>query len=286
MERSSLAARSPVGRLTRTFSGGIGLGRAWEGFAWRVRGAGNVRRRAGGAGGLRALRRGLREGLRGCVRGLRVHRRARYLVVAVAAGAPLLGGGWLWLRHSSLVRVEHVTISGVQGPQAAQIEAAVRESARTMSTMDFKAGALRETLAARFPQVDELRAVASFPHSVRIVVGEQPPAAMLLVGGVRTAVAADGVVLGTQLVSSSLPEVADNYEPAVGQRLGNPLVREALVVLGAAPAALRRQAARAYFTPRGLTVAMRNGLLAYFGDATRPHAKWLSLARVLADPSA
>ena len=30
---------------------------------------------------------------------------------------------------------------------------------------------------------------------------------------------------------------------------------------------------------------MRNGLLVYFGDAARPHAKWLSLARVLADPS-
>ena len=30
---------------------------------------------------------------------------------------------------------------------------------------------------------------------------------------------------------------------------------------------------------------MRNGLLVYFGDATRPHAKWLSLADVLADPS-
>jgi hypothetical protein len=35
----------------------------------------------------------------------------------------------------------------------------------------------------------------------------------------------------------------------------------------------------------GVTVAMRSGLLIYFGDATRPHAKWLSLARVLADPS-
>ncbi len=30
---------------------------------------------------------------------------------------------------------------------------------------------------------------------------------------------------------------------------------------------------------------MRNGLLVYFGDASRPHAKWLSLVRVLADPS-
>ena len=36
---------------------------------------------------------------------------------------------------------------------------------------------------------------------------------------------------------------------------------------------------RAFKGPKGLTVAMRNGLLVYFGDATRPHAKWLSLAR-------
>ena len=30
---------------------------------------------------------------------------------------------------------------------------------------------------------------------------------------------------------------------------------------------------------------MRDGLLVYFGDDARPHAKWLALARVLADPS-
>jgi len=35
----------------------------------------------------------------------------------------------------------------------------------------------------------------------------------------------------------------------------------------------------------GLTVAMRNGLLVYFGNDTRPHAKWTALARVLAAPS-
>ena len=35
----------------------------------------------------------------------------------------------------------------------------------------------------------------------------------------------------------------------------------------------------------GLTLVLRPNLLAYFGDDSRPHAKWLSLARVLADPS-
>ena len=59
----------------------------------------------------------------------------------------------------------------------------------------------------------------------------------------------------------------------------------ALTVLGAAPAPLARLVERVFTGPKGLTVAMRNGLLVYFGDATRPHAKWLSLARVLADPS-
>ena len=35
----------------------------------------------------------------------------------------------------------------------------------------------------------------------------------------------------------------------------------------------------------GLTLVLRRNLLVYFGDDSRPHAKWLSLARVLADPS-
>jgi cell division protein FtsQ len=43
--------------------------------------------------------------------------------------------------------------------------------------------------------------------------------------------------------------------------------------------------ARVFTGPKGLTLAMRNGLLAYFGDGSLPHAKWLSLARVLSDQS-
>jgi cell division protein FtsQ len=263
MERSSLAARSPIQRLTRPLGGGIGLGRAWEGLAGRVR---------EGAGG----------GLRGVVGGVLAHRRMRYALIAALVAAPLLGGGWLWLRHSSLVRVEHVRISGVHGPQAQQIESALSAAARGMSTLDVHAGALHAAVT-RFPQVSGMRAIASFPHSLRIVVSEQPAAAALVVGGVRTAVAGDGVVLGTQLLSPTLPTIADNYEPTIGQHLHNALVLQALTLLGAAPPALLKLAARAYFSPRGLTVAMRGGLLLYFGDASRPHAKWLSVARVLAD---
>jgi hypothetical protein len=58
-----------------------------------------------------------------------------------------------------------------------------------------------------------------------------------------------------------------------------------LSILGAAPPALVGWVARVFTGKEGLTVAMRNGLSLYFGDATRAHAKWLSAARVLADPS-
>ncbi len=56
-------------------------------------------------------------------------------------------------------------------------------------------------------------------------------------------------------------------------------------MLGAAPRVLLGWVSKVFMGPEGLTVAMRNGVSLYFGDATRPHAKWLSAARVLADPS-
>jgi cell division protein FtsQ len=113
--------------------------------------------------------------------------------------------------------------------------------------------------------------------------------AALTIGGTHTAVAADGIVLGSSLLSGSLPALVSGeqggIEPLEGQRVhGDSLLAE-LTVLGAAPAPLVRVTSRMFTGPEGLTAAMRNGLLVYFGDATRPHAKWLSLARVLADPS-
>jgi cell division protein FtsQ len=217
-------------------------------------------------------------------------RRARIALIAVLAALGPLAGGWLWLRDSSLVSVEHVRLSGVHGPDVRAIEAALTGAARHMSTLDVRPGALRAAVAP-FRVVREVQTSPSFPHGLRIHVIEQLPVAVLTVDGARTAVAADGVVLGPALLSSSLPAVSDSATPqAQGGELTGQHVRGAslladLTVLGAAPASLEKVVARVYTGPMGLTVAMRNGLLAYFGDATLPHAKWISLARVLADPS-
>jgi cell division protein FtsQ len=227
---------------------------------------------------------GVADSVRGLARLVGDHRRARIALVAALAAIPLLVGGWMWLRESPFVAVKQVRISGVHGPEAGAIEAALTGAARHMSTLAVHAGALREA-TSHFVVVREVHAVPRFPHGLRIQVVEQLPVAALTVGGTRTAIAADGVVLGPALLSSSLPTVAGYHEAVAGQHVQGPNVLAAVAVLGAAPMPLRRVVARVYNGPDGLTVAFRSGLLAYFGDATLPHAKWLSLARVLADPS-
>jgi cell division protein FtsQ len=218
--------------------------------------------------------------------GERVWRRRalRVALLASVVGLALLGGGWLLLRNSSFVAVQRVQVSGVRGAQAQAIDTALIAAARQMSTLDVHVGQLRAAVAP-FPVVREVRAVPRFPHALRIEVLEQPPVAALLVGGARTAVAADGVVLGQALLTSRLPTVSGYRQPAVGRRVAGPNLLGELSVLGAAPAPIVRDIERVFTGAKGLTVAMRNGLQAYFGDATRPHAKWLSLVRVLADPS-
>jgi cell division protein FtsQ len=208
---------------------------------------------------------------------------ARRLGVAFAALA-LLGGGWLWLRDSPLVAVEHVQIAGVQGPDAAGIDAALSAAARRQSTLEVNVGALRAAVAS-FRVVRGLSVSTSFPHGLRISVVEQLPVAALTAGGVRTAVAADGVVLGPGLLSASLPALTAGDSSLRSGLVQDPTVRAELSVLGAAPSMLLGWVERVYESREGLTVAMRGGLLLYFGDATRPHAKWLAAARVLADPS-
>jgi cell division protein FtsQ len=252
---------------------------------------GRLTRRGGpGASGGRSVRSGPRPsaGVVGLARTLlelaASRRRLRLALIAAAISLPLLGGSWLWLRQSPFVSVEHVRITGVYGADAQAVQAALAQAAHGMSTLDVSDGTLTAAVAP-LHVVRELRATPSFPHSLRIEVVEQPPVAVLTVAGVRTAVAADGVALGSTLATGSLPSVTGYRLPPPGGRVGGATLLGELAVLGAAPAVLAAHIERVFSGPKGLTVAMRNGLVVYFGDDSLPHAKWLSLARVLADPS-
>jgi cell division protein FtsQ len=212
-------------------------------------------------------------------------RRLRMTLLAALGALALAAGVLLFLRHSSLAAVERVRIAGVHGADAAQIDAALTHAARGMSTLDVKRGTLLAAVA-RFHVVRDLRVSPSFPHGLHILVIEQPPVAVLLADGGRTAVAADGVVLGSALVTGALPSVhVGGVDPLPGQHVADASTRAELSVLGGAPSTLLGWVQRVSMGPEGLTVTMRDGLAIYFGNATRPHAKWLAAARVLADPS-
>jgi hypothetical protein len=205
--------------------------------------------------------------------------RLRLALLGVLAALLVLGGGWEWFRGSGFVSVERVTVSGVSGPDAAAIDAALERAGRSMSTLGVDPAALRAAVA-RYPEVRSVSATAVFPHTLRVRVVLQPPVATLLAGdGARTAVAADGAVLGGRLIASGLPAIPVRSLPP--RRVADRQTLAYLAVLGAAPPALAPLVVRVYSGSKGLTLELRGGLLVYFGDDSRPYAKWLSFARAL-----
>jgi cell division protein FtsQ len=210
---------------------------------------------------------------------LRVRLNRRTLLIALA-GAVALAGTFIAFRSSPLVAVDQVRITGVRGAQAAAVSEALETAAKRMSTLDYSASEL-EAAVARYPVVRSLRVSTSFPHRMRIFVSEQLPVAQITAGGLHSAVAADGVVLGSSLVSRSLPSLPASFVPGLGRHVSQGHLRAYLAVLGAAPAPLLGLVSKVFFGQQGLTVKMANGLLVYFGDDERPHAKWDSLVTVL-----
>lgn len=206
----------------------------------------------------------------------------RHALIAIAAVA-LLSGGYLLFRDSPFVAVERVQVVGVSGPDGAAISQSLDVTAKGMSTLHYSESALIASVA-RYQVVRALRVRTSFPHTMKIEVSEQLPVAALSANGVRTAVAANGVVLGPTLLKRSLPSIPIAVVPAVGRKIGDAKLRSYLAILGATPTPLLAVVSKVFDGKQGITVQMRNGLLIYFGDATRPHAKWDSMVTVLSMP--
>jgi cell division protein FtsQ len=194
----------------------------------------------------------------------------------------LLGGGWLWLRGSSLVSVDRVTVTGLRGPDSGQIRTALLSAARNMTTLDVNLPALRVAVAP-FPVVKGIRVSTQFPHGIRIRVLEQSAVGAVTVDGRRIAVAADGTLLPSDN-ASGLPSVPVSVPPG-GPRLTSGSARNAVALLAAAPGWLRSRITQVSNTAaHGLVAELHDGPDIYFGDATMLRAKWTAAAAVLADP--
>jgi cell division protein FtsQ len=201
------------------------------------------------------------------------------IVVLLVVLTPLA----LWLRSSSLVRVEHVTVTGIHGSQAAAIRSALTEAALDMTVLDVREDALR-TAVEPYPVVRGLRTRTDFPHGLTIAVSAyEPLAAVQAAGGRLVAVAADGTLLRGS-ATRGLAIVGGGVAPG-GERVGDASTLRVLGLLAAAPPALRTRVARVYRGPRGLAATMRNGPKLYFGGTARLDAKWEAAAQVLAQRS-
>jgi cell division protein FtsQ len=194
----------------------------------------------------------------------------------------ILGGGWLWLRDSSLVSVQQVSVTGATGPDAAQISSDLTAAARRMTTLDVNLGRLRAAVA-RYPVVADLRVKSHFPHRMQIRVVERIPVGTATVNGRQVAVSADGMILADVPVSGSLPVVTGAGSIRDGHLASWGGYEVAL--LAAAPDAVLPKLSQVSVDPtHGLAAQFRNGPVIYFGDSGELSAKWTSAVAVLADP--
>lgn len=206
-------------------------------------------------------------------------RRLRAFLLFAAVAVVVVAFG-MWLRTSSLVQVKDVTVTGIEGRQAADIRDALSVAALDMTTLAVDADELRDAVAS-YPVVRNLRTERDFPHGLRIVVNAYVAVAALAPErGSPTAVAADGTVLrGT--AAGDLPLVGVRSLPG-GARVSDDATLRAVRLLGAAPAPLRRRVSRVFRGNRGLAATVHDGPKLYFGGGSRLHAKWSAAARVLA----
>jgi cell division protein FtsQ len=196
----------------------------------------------------------------------------------------LLGGGWLWLRHSPLVSVDRVTVTGVSGAQAEQIRAALTNAARGMTTLDVRTATLRAAVSS-YPVVKGLRVSTGFPHDLHIAVSEQLPVAVVTVGTRQVPVAPDGTLLDEGEASGSLPTLALKAMPG-GSTIEDPIARLELRVLAASPPAMltRITGVSANYW-HGVVISVRQGPSLYFGGGDRLAAKWQAAMAVLSAAS-
>lgn len=212
-------------------------------------------------------------------------RRPTRRAVAVVAAAGVVAAAFaLWLRDSSLVRVERVAVSGLAGGQAAEIEAALVDAARDMTTLHVRHDRLAAAVE-RYPIVKSMRADADFPHGLRIAVDAyEPVAALQPRSGDRVAVAWDGTLL-RGAATRGLAIVGVRTAPG-GDRVRDRRTLAAIALLADAPRALRDRVNRVYHAPRGLAVTVQDGPKLYFGGPSRLRAKWGAAAQVLAQAGA
>lgn len=190
--------------------------------------------------------------------------------------------GGIWLRDSPVFAIKHVNVEGATGQDADRLRSALTDAAMDMTALHVRKDEL-ETVAEPYPTVASISVSRKLPNTLTIKIQSREPVAAIVVGETRQAVAADGVLL-RGVKTGSVPIVRLEGLPT-GDRITGGKALAAIRVLGAVPKPLRPKIRELTFTEHGIVVTLIEGPEIRFGDSSRPNAKWLAAARVLADKS-
>ncbi|MDE3129546.1 MAG: cell division protein FtsQ/DivIB [Acidobacteriota bacterium] len=209
-------------------------------------------------------------------------RRLRSLHTLVLVLAAVLIGwlGWLWYSGSSFVKIEHVTVTGLSGPDVPQIRDALTAAALQMTTLNVNTARL-DAAVSRYAYVRGLTVAGEGAHRVVIHVAEQVPVATVRIGTTTQVVDADGRLLPAATRHGLLPTVPLAATPA-STSITAPGARAAIAVLAAAPYALLAHIGSATSSSaHGVIVQLRNGPQLYFGATAQLAQKWTAAVAVL-----
>jgi cell division protein FtsQ len=206
------------------------------------------------------------------------------LAALVAVLSVLAGGGYLWLRNSSLVAVTDVTVTGATSSQAAGVRQALTGAARSMTTLNVSTSALKDAVAP-YSSVGSLSVKADFPHKLTIAVDERRPVAAFADGSARVPLTGDGIVLRGVVADRDLPTI-ELAHPIAGRHVSDGRILSALAVARTAPDRLLAVTRQLSVGANGVTAQMQDGPDLVFGSGAEAAAKWAAAARVLAEPSA
>ncbi|MEU7122783.1 cell division protein FtsQ/DivIB [Streptomyces zaomyceticus] len=202
-------------------------------------------------------------------------------VLLVALAVLLLGAGGFWaLYGSSWFRVEQVRTSGtaVLTPREVEAVAAVPMGA-PLVTVDTEV--IEARLRERFPRIDSVDVVRSWPHGIGLKVTERKPVLLMEKGGKFIEVDATGVRFATvDTAPRGVPRlVLDSASSPSLRRFGaDRLLGEAVRVRGELPAEIARDTRVVRVTSYdSVTLELTRGRSVFWGSGEHGPVK----ARVL-----
>ncbi|MEU9448265.1 FtsQ-type POTRA domain-containing protein [Streptomyces sp. NPDC048277] len=210
-------------------------------------------------------------------------------VVILALAVLLLGSGSVWLLYGSAwLRVRHVSVSGtaVLTPEQVLRAAGVPVGAPMVSV---DTDAIEARLRRALPRIDTIDVVRSWPHGIGLKVVERTPVLLIAKGGNFTEVDREGVRFATVaqapkgVPALELSLSRSGSATASLRRFGTDrLVREAVRIAGAVPAAVRRDTqtlkVRSY---DDITLELSGGRTVEWGSAENGAAKARTLSALM-----